>query len=753
MLSDKHLAMLRDGSGISLEVIQARGYRTVTDPKELAALGFAPGQCRVPGLLLPLWTPDGSNSLYVYRPDNPRVLEDKRKGKLLDGTYPNKVIKYEFPKGAGMRLDCPPVCRPMLTDPKVPLWITEGQKKADSLASRGLCAIALLGVWNFKGRNPQGGTTLLADFDYIAFKGRDVRIVFDSDVMLKPEVQKALARLTEHLQRKTAHVTAVYLPPAPDGGKQGVDDYLAAGHSVEELAALVTAPRPVPKAAAPIIELLDIAPPALRRPLVLIDGIAYAATWLYVRETLTETQNDKGEIIKHDPPIVRTEQRLFIVRADGVVFGDGGDKPLAELGLDVHLPEIPLADRLWSARGVIAYRNGQRPAPAHVFGRLVDLVNQFIDFDKSLAPQNDMAELVACYILGTWFLDAFNVIGFLWPNGDRGSGKTRLITLVAELSYLGTVILAGGSYAALRDLADYGACLAFDDAENLSDPRNSDPDKRALLLAGNRRGNSVPVKELTADRTWRTRYVSTFCPRLFSAIRLPDEVLGSRAIVIPLIKTLDRARANADPVKYSSWRHERQQLIDDLWALALAHLAELPDYERQVNERAELIGRNLEPWLALLSVAAWLSDRGLPGLFERMEAIAIHYQDERPSLQTGDLSRLVVLGLCKCAANDLKQKGITGIDGKYPPFTFRTETITQATVQVANEQEADIDADKITSRRVGRVLGKLRFKPDKAGGGKRQWIVTLDDLRRWAQVYAIPLDETLAVNALTPLTP
>jgi hypothetical protein len=182
-LSASHLDMLRNGSAISDAVILARGYRTITDTKELMALGFASYQCRAPGLLLPLHTTDGQLGPYVYRPDNPRVVEDKKKGKLPDGTYPCRVIKYEVPKGAGTRLDCPPMCLPMLGDPHVPLWITEGQKKADALASRGLCAIALLGVWNWTGKNDVGGTVFLADWDHVALNGRDVRIVFDSDVL------------------------------------------------------------------------------------------------------------------------------------------------------------------------------------------------------------------------------------------------------------------------------------------------------------------------------------------------------------------------------------------------------------------------------------------------------------------------------------------------------------------------------------------------------------------------------------------
>ena len=52
-----------------------------------------------------------------------------------------------------MILDVPPTCQPMLGDPSVDLWITEGTKKADAGASRGLCIIALLGVWNWRGRN------------------------------------------------------------------------------------------------------------------------------------------------------------------------------------------------------------------------------------------------------------------------------------------------------------------------------------------------------------------------------------------------------------------------------------------------------------------------------------------------------------------------------------------------------------------------------------------------------------------------
>ena len=85
-LSERHLKMLRAESGISDEVIAARGYRTVTEEKELIPLGFSTVQRRTPGLLIPGYGPDGGNSFYSFRPDSARVIENKRK-REPDGSY------------------------------------------------------------------------------------------------------------------------------------------------------------------------------------------------------------------------------------------------------------------------------------------------------------------------------------------------------------------------------------------------------------------------------------------------------------------------------------------------------------------------------------------------------------------------------------------------------------------------------------------------------------------------------------------
>lgn len=222
-----HFQQLHEGSAISIEVIKERQYESTLGKKRLTDLGFNPSQRRTPGIIIPLWGVNGQQVGCQYRPEHPRTIRDR-------------VTKYENQPGSSIRLDAPPRCRPMLGDPKVPIFFVEGVKKADSLASQGACAVGLNGVWGFKGRNLLGGTTILADFDYISLKGRDCHVVYDSDYATIPQVRQAQDRLGEHLKRKGSKVKIIYLPANPDGSKQGADDFLAAGHTLEELIALAT---------------------------------------------------------------------------------------------------------------------------------------------------------------------------------------------------------------------------------------------------------------------------------------------------------------------------------------------------------------------------------------------------------------------------------------------------------------------------------------------------------------------------------
>jgi hypothetical protein len=219
LLSD-HFRQLNKASSISSDVIRKRGYRSLLGKSELEKLGFSPVQRHTPGLIIPLWGVNGNSIVgYQFRPDSPRLNSKGR------------PVKYETPRGATNRLDCPPACQEQLANPSVPLWITEGVKKADALASLGECVIDLTGVWNWRAKNSLGGITVSSDFDSIALNNRQVFLAFDSDYATNPSVSQAVKRLAEFLKKKKANVSIVLLPIGKDGSKTGIDDFFVSGHT------------------------------------------------------------------------------------------------------------------------------------------------------------------------------------------------------------------------------------------------------------------------------------------------------------------------------------------------------------------------------------------------------------------------------------------------------------------------------------------------------------------------------------------
>jgi hypothetical protein len=208
--------MLLEESTIEPEVISERGYRTAKDAGELEKLDLAQYQRRVPALVVPVYGVDGKLRFHRARPDNPRG-----------------DVKYEQPAGTRVALDVPPRAQPALCDPSKRLWIVEGEKKADALVSRGECAIDVLGVWSWK----RDGLPL-PDWDEIRLVGREVLIAFDSDAERTTQVRLARSALARYLKERGATVKIVKLRDKEDDSKVGVDDFFAAGGTVEELCEL-----------------------------------------------------------------------------------------------------------------------------------------------------------------------------------------------------------------------------------------------------------------------------------------------------------------------------------------------------------------------------------------------------------------------------------------------------------------------------------------------------------------------------------
>ena len=102
--------------------------------------------------------------------------------------------------------------------------ITEGELKAAAGCVKGLNVMALGGVEMFGA--PKKGLSMYPIFDEFEWGGRDVLIVYDSDVSTNPRVAIALNKLAHAMTMRGAEVYCGTMPPGPEGAKQGLDDYL-----------------------------------------------------------------------------------------------------------------------------------------------------------------------------------------------------------------------------------------------------------------------------------------------------------------------------------------------------------------------------------------------------------------------------------------------------------------------------------------------------------------------------------------------
>jgi len=332
--------------------------------------------------------------------------------------------------------------------------------------------------------------------------------------------------------------------------------------------------------------------------------------------------------------------------------------------------------------------------------------------------------------------DAFPVIGYLWPNGETGSGKTHYLITMSEVAYLGQVILAGGTFSSLRDLASYGATLCFDDAEKIMDNK-TDPDKQTLLLAGNRKGITVQFKEQVKDKKWQIRNIHVYCPRLFSAIRLPSDTLVNRSIIIPLVASGDNRKSNSDPMDYETWPEDidRRELVDDLWMMALANISSIPKHDRLATSISQINGRAYQPWRAIHTIAHWLTELGAEGLYDRMIKVTNDYRDEGDLIVPDPKIKLITETLRELYSEKGGEGTVTlaskEICSRLTLLAKENDQIDEDDEHYLSTRSLGCDEHYLSTRSLGWKLKHMRLKkPDKRSGKAREWIIDERTLQR-----------------------
>lgn len=211
------------------------------------ALGYNPNSSS--GLMIPYFHPlTGELRYHRVRMDTPPIID-------------GKPAKYLAPRGKGNLLYFVPDarCAQILQDTTELLYFTEAPFKALAAWQRGFYAVAANGVWGWRGQGLDRQSRPIPDLDLIAWKDQNWMVVFDSDVVLNIEVQRARQALGKEMYRRGAAAAYGVNLPSLNGATVGWDDYFVS-HTAEEFSDLPVfslPPTDLPPFTVPISALLD----------------------------------------------------------------------------------------------------------------------------------------------------------------------------------------------------------------------------------------------------------------------------------------------------------------------------------------------------------------------------------------------------------------------------------------------------------------------------------------------------------------
>lgn len=234
-LSLYHKKMLIEESGFSRETIEDLDWWSASKVEVAKLLGWK--RSSTGGLVIPYPDTDG---FVRIRLDEPLKFKDKGK---------TRVIKYMAPKNSSNHAYVPPSVRPLLANPSMPLYITEGEKKAVKATQDGFPCVGLPGVWGWRTTvtevtdgysepKKRKRKDLLPELAAANWVNRTVFIVFDSDANDNESVRKAGKRLAAVLRQHRANVYFIVLPEDDTDAKMGLDDFLVA-HGKEAFKRLI----------------------------------------------------------------------------------------------------------------------------------------------------------------------------------------------------------------------------------------------------------------------------------------------------------------------------------------------------------------------------------------------------------------------------------------------------------------------------------------------------------------------------------
>jgi predicted transcriptional regulator len=345
-------------------------------------------------------------------------------------------------------------------------------------------------------------------------------------------------------------------------------------------------------------------------------------------------------------------------------------------------------------------------------------------------------DFLSLWVVGTYFFQLFSAYPYVFVNGSRGCGKTKLLNLAYLMSFNGENFVAPSASSIFRVIRTSLCTLCIDEIEKINKKELSDI--RAMLLSGYKRGLTVPRIE---ERVWgqtKLRVVErfeVFSPKMMANISGVENTLQDRCITIVLLKTDDWKRGSRKVVPDRSlpeWQLVRNKLYLNMmlnwkkvsdsamkFSAVYDGLESDPDLDESFSKIRQIIGsRNLELWEPIFVLALSVSN----DVFKKMVDLSVEMAKEKFESDIFENADINILS----ALIPVVRK-----DGWYK--------VSDLTAEVKK-----YELDWINSTSLGKALSRLKIRSAlKKVGGRNQVYIRVDTLRSLAKKFSLDYESLL----------
>jgi hypothetical protein len=269
---------------------------------------------------------------------------------------------------------------------------------------------------------------------------------------------------------------------------------------------------------------------------------------------------------------------------------------------------------------------------------IVEILKRYCDLEERYYP------IVALWIMGTYAHEEFNSYPYLFLNASKGSGKSRLLRLIATLSKNGKGQLTSSLTESVLFKTAKQRVFCIDEFENLEGDYKAN--LRDLLNSAYKKGGIVERNNY--KRTAIEKF-DVYTPVAMANISGMESVLGDRCITIILEKSINTKITKLIEIYEKDFSIQKIKILlgdisenlcllakdkgfsqnwnDYVWGKQASSDKRMMDFFKKMDETG-IEGRNLELLLPLCFIAYLIDEKTLENMLKISQELVKEREEE-----------------------------------------------------------------------------------------------------------------------------